>query len=178
MQLGDFTMSAVANQPRHGAANSDPLEIYGMPGHLIRRMHQASTAIFAAETSKAGYDLTPVQYAALTAIQAFPGLDQATLASAIAHDRVTIGGVIDRLEQKGLVRRKIVKGDKRSRRLHLQPRGEEALKRVTPIVRQLQDIILQGLSERERVVFVELLSKALDAVGDLSRAPLRPVAPK
>ena len=38
-----------------------------------------------------------------------PGIDQARLATAIAFDRATTGGVIDRLEAKGLVRREIVK---------------------------------------------------------------------
>jgi DNA-binding MarR family transcriptional regulator len=155
----------------------DPLEIYGMPGHLIRRMHQVSTAIFIADTAAAGFDLTSVQYAALTVIAACPGLDQATLASAIAYDRATIGGVIDRLEQKGLVRREIAGGDRRARRLHLLPAGTALLKRVTPIVRRAQTKMLAGLSEKEGATLLRLLRKTLDAVGDLSRAPLRPLSP-
>ena len=86
-----------------------------MPGHLIRRMQQASLAIFDTEMARAGCDLTSVQYAALVAIAAQPGLDQATLASVIAFDRVTTGGVIDRLEAKGDVRREMPSDDRRSR---------------------------------------------------------------
>ena len=41
--------------------------VYEMPGHLIRRAHQLSTAIFAEECAE--FDLTPVQYAALEAIE-------------------------------------------------------------------------------------------------------------
>ena len=51
-----------------------------MPGYLIRRAHQAATARFAEEMSKAGLTLTPFQYAALSAIAAQPGLDQARVA--------------------------------------------------------------------------------------------------
>ena len=147
------------------------LEIYVMPGHLIRRMHQASQAIFDSEMTKVGSDLTPVQFAALTAIAARPGLDQATLASAIVFDRVTTGGVIDRLEAKGFVRREIAKGDRRSRRLHLQPAGTVALQEAEPIVREIQSKLLAGLSVKERSTLLHLLTKALETVGDSRRTP-------
>ena len=147
------------------------VEMHGMPGHLIRRMHQASQAIFDVEIGKAGYDLTSVQFAALSVIAANPGLDQATLASAIAFDRVTTGGVIDRLEAKGLVRREIAKGDRRSRRLHLQPEGEVVLKGATPVVRHIQAAMLEGLSEKDRSMLLRLHAKALETVGEVSRSP-------
>jgi MarR family transcriptional regulator, temperature-dependent positive regulator of motility len=145
--------------------------IYGMPGHVIRRMHQTSTAIFDAQMAKAGIDLTSVQFAALTVIGARPGLDQATLASAIVFDRATTGGVIDRLEAKGFVRREIAKGDRRSRRLYLEPEGESVLEGAAPVVKRVQDMMLEGLSANERETFMSLLTKALQAAGDASRRP-------
>ncbi len=147
--------------------------ITSMPGHLIRRMHQASQAIFDAQITEAGFDITPVQFAALTVIRARPGLDQATLASAIAFDRATTGGVIDRLEAKGLVRREIAKGDRRSRRLHLEPAGAAVLEGVSPIVLNVQDLILAGLSASERAALMRLLAKALETAGDASRPAAR-----
>ncbi|MET3299238.1 hypothetical protein ABIF53_000253 [Bradyrhizobium japonicum] len=77
-----------------------------MPGHLARRFQQIAVAVFLAEVGDAGFDLTPVQYAALATIKANPGLDQVTLAGLIAYDRTTITGVIDRLVQKGLAERR------------------------------------------------------------------------
>ena len=168
-------MSHTAAQPDLPADPLGMTDLYAMPGHLIRRLHQASTAIFEQQVGKAGFDLTSVQFAALTVIDAHPGLDQATLASAIAYDRVTIGGVIDRLEAKGLVRRVIAKGDRRSRRLHAEPAGKAVLTTVTPLVVAAQTIMLQGLNDKERATLLRLLDKALAAVGDLSRAPVRPV---
>ena len=149
------------------------LEIYAMPGFLIRRMHQASQAIFDSEMAKAGGDLTSVQYAALTAIAARPGLDQATLATVIAFDRVTTGGVIDRLEVKNYVRREIAKGDRRSRRLYLEPAGEIAFEAAGPVVRAIQVKMLAGLHPSEQATLLDLLQKAIDAVGDTRRTPAR-----
>lgn len=154
----------------------EPAEIYGMPGHLVRRMHQASQAIFDASVAEAGIDLTSVQFAALATIGATPGIDQATLASAIAFDRPTTGGVIDRLEAKGFVRREITKADRRMRHLYLEPAGKAVLDAVTPVARRIQDLMLEGLSETERVTFLRLLTKALHAVGDTSRPSQRSVS--
>ena len=47
--------------------------VFDMAGHLIRRLHQQSTAIFVQRTQAAGFDLTAVQYAALDAIYRHPG---------------------------------------------------------------------------------------------------------
>ncbi len=52
-------------------------DIYVAPGHLIRRSQQIAGAIFFEEFE--GYDVTPVQYAALIAIRDRPGMDQRTL---------------------------------------------------------------------------------------------------
>jgi MarR family transcriptional regulator, temperature-dependent positive regulator of motility len=150
-----------------------PLEIYAMPGHLIRRLQQASAAIFDNEVKRTGFDLTSVQFASLTMIAAHPGLDQATLAQGIAYDRVTIGGVVDRLEQKGLIRREVAENDRRAKRLFLRPAGEDALARIRPAVQAVQESIVQGLSEAEAAEFCRLMRKALDAVGDINRIPAR-----
>jgi MarR family transcriptional regulator, temperature-dependent positive regulator of motility len=165
-------MTHRARQPAKSLKVADaiePSELYGMPGHLVRRMHQASQAIFDAQVSEAGVDLTSVQFAALATIGATPGIDQATLASAIAFDRPTTGGVIDRLEAKGFVRREITKVDRRMRHLYLEPAGKAVLDDATPIVRRVQGLMLGGLTEPERAMLLRLLSKALRAAGGSSR---------
>jgi hypothetical protein len=81
------------------------MDTLDMAGHLIRRLHQQSTQVFVQRTQEAGYELTPVQFAALDAIHTHPHTDQARVAEMIALDRATIGGVIERLEQKGWIRR-------------------------------------------------------------------------
>ena len=132
-----------------------------MAGHLIRRLHQQSTQVFQAQTQAAGIELTSVQFAALDAIEQQPDIDQASLAATIGFDRATIGGVIDRLEQKGLVRRVVSVQDRRARRLHLTPEGEQLLVACRPVVEALQADILAPLSRAERAAFIALASKAL-----------------
>jgi DNA-binding MarR family transcriptional regulator len=132
-----------------------------MAGHLIRRLHQQSTQIFQVRTQAAGLDLTSVQFAALDAVAQQPGIDQASLAATIGFDRATIGGVIDRLESKGFVRRVVSAHDRRARQLQLTSAGEQLLAASRPVVEALQADILASLSPAEREKFLALAHKAL-----------------
>jgi MarR family transcriptional regulator, temperature-dependent positive regulator of motility len=132
-----------------------------MAGHLIRRLHQLSTQVFVQRTQAAGFDLTPIQFAALDAISNHPGTDQATVAELIAYDRATIGGVIERLEQKGWVARVVSERDRRARELSLTPEGQRIFKELVPVVRDLQDDILPSLSDADRARFLKLARQAV-----------------
>ncbi len=149
----------------------EDVELYGMPGHLIRRAHQISTAIFAAEC--AAYDLTSVQYAAMVMIGRHAALDATRLSSLIAFDRSTIGGVLDRLEGKGWIKREPSPGDRRAKRLCLTASGEELLDNVRPAVHRVQERLLEPLSVRDRRAIVRLLAKLTDVHNELLSAPLR-----
>jgi DNA-binding MarR family transcriptional regulator len=132
-----------------------------MAGHLIRRLHQLSTQVFVQRTQAAGFDLTPVQFAALDAIHHHPGTDQARVAEMIAYDRATIGGVIERLEQKGWVDRVVSERDRRARVLSLTPEGERIIQALVPVVRDLQEEILQSLGDADRARFLKLARQAV-----------------
>ncbi|MGG7566215.1 MarR family winged helix-turn-helix transcriptional regulator [Rhodovulum sp. DZ06] len=139
------------------------MEFQDMAGHVIRRLHQASSALFQSRMKAAGFDLTPVQFAALDAVAAAPGIDQAGVAARIAYDRATIGGVIDRMERKGLLAREVSRRDRRARELRLTRDGEAVLEAARPVVRGLQDEILSDLDDAERVQFLALARKAAGA---------------
>ena len=144
-----------------------------MPGHLARRFQQIAVAVFLAEVESAGFDLTPVQYAALASIKANPGLDQVTLAGLIAYDRTTITGVVDRLVQKELVVRRASSRDRRARELEITAQGKKTLRAITPAVEAAQRTMLRGLTQKEGDELMRLLRKAIAAGNELSRAPLR-----
>jgi DNA-binding MarR family transcriptional regulator len=150
------------------------MELFEMAGHLLRRLHQNSTHVFQVRTKKAGFDMTPVQFAAMSAIHAHPDVDQATVAAMIAYDRATIGGVIDRLEQKGLVAREVSKSDRRAKQVRLTKDGEKLLSAVSPVVRDLQSELMSGLEPKERATFLALAKKA---AAHLAEEPARPHSP-
>jgi DNA-binding MarR family transcriptional regulator len=149
------------------------MESLDLAGHLIRRLHQQATQHFVQRTQAAGFELTPVQFAALDAIHAHPATDQARVAEMIACDRATIGGVVERLEHKGWILRVVSERDRRARELSLTPEGERVRCALLPLVRALQDEILQPLSDVDRACFLrlarQLIPQELPPVGAMDR---------
>ena len=134
---------------------------YSMIGHMVRRLQQRSNMVFAQRMTEEGFDLTSVQFAALDAIHHHPGIDQARVAEAIAFDRATIGGVIERLEKKGLVDRTVSPQDRRAKVLHLTPEGQAVYVQVVPVVEGLQPEIVDKLTDKQRKQLKKLLRLAL-----------------
>ncbi len=134
-----------------------------LPGHLIRRVHQISTAYF---TEECGGDLTAVQYAALVTIGAHPGIDATRLSEIIYFDRSTIGDVLDRMEGKGWIVRASPPNDRRTKRLELSPAGLAALQQVESGIRRVQERLLAVLTAGEATTLVRLLAKITDGGED------------
>lgn len=131
------------------------------PGHLIRRAHQLSVAIFMEETGE--YDITPVQFAILNALIAAPGEDQVTLARKVAFDAATFGSVITRLEARGWVRREPDAVDRRRKRLWVTEQGAEAAGQMRRSVARVQQRILAPLAPADREYLIALLDQLVAA---------------
>ena len=138
--------------------------MYEMPGHLIRRAHQISGAIFTARL--AGFDITSVQYAAMVAIASQPGIDATRLSDLIAFDRATLGGVLDRLEAKGLIARQPSRQDRRVKTITLTVDGSALLETVKDRVLAAQAEMMHSLSEAEQAQFIALLRKFVGRVPE------------
>lgn len=144
-------------------------ELYTKPGHLIRRMQQIAVAIFMDECIE--LDVTPVQYAALVAINTYPGIDATRLSALIAFDRSTLGSVIGRLEAKKYLQRRANREDSRVKLLHLTDLGRKVLAAAAPAVERAQQAMLASLRPGDRRKFLQLLTQLVDLNNDASRAP-------
>jgi DNA-binding MarR family transcriptional regulator len=140
-----------------------------LPGHYIRRLQQIAVALFLEETE--AHNITPVQYAALSAAKRQPGMDQRTLASSIGFDTSTIGGVIDRLERRGLIERQASDTDRRVRLLVVTAAGAELLQQLTKPVMKSQQRILAPLPAKQRDEFIAMLTTLVEGNNEVSRAP-------
>jgi DNA-binding MarR family transcriptional regulator len=154
-----------------GKPRVDPahIELDDLPGHHIRRLQQIAVALFLQETEPFG--LTPVQYAALKGVASAPGVDQRTLARTIGLDTSTTGGVVDRLEARGLLQRNASPEDRRVRLLTLTREGLALLEQVTPAMLRAQQRILEPLPATERKQFLRMLRTLVETNNALSRAP-------
>ncbi len=146
-------------------------ELQTQPGHLIRRAQQIAVAIFIEEC--AALDLTPVQYAAMVAIEEHEGIDATRLSAQIAFDRSTLGNVLERLETRGFVERYPSKDDKRIKLLKLTSQGRSVTRRAEAAVRRTQQRILAPLAAKDQRVLLELLAQLVKLNNDASRVPQR-----
>ena len=137
--------------------------LWTRPGYLIRRLHQNHTAIFAEECK--AYGITPVQYGVLTALLHRPNIDQATLGAECGIDRTNAADVIERLAERGLVRRAKSALDRRMMLAALTPAGASLTRDMHAAMQRAQDRLLHGLSAGERKRFLGLLLKLVDAIG-------------
>lgn len=153
------------NPPKSDALS---IELFEQPGHLIRRAQQIAVALF---FETLGRDVTPVQYAVLRMLQDRPGIDQVTLAAAVALDTSTTADIAARLEAKGWIVREVL--PRRQRRLALTAEGEAALAQLVPGIQRMQETLLGKLEVDERAEFLRLLRKFVQLNNAQSRAPQR-----
>lgn len=159
-------------KPESGAASVRFVpDVHDKPGHLIRRAQQIAVAIFLEEC--AGFDMTPVQYAALAAVRDHPGVDATRIAGVVALDRTTISGVLERLEAKGLIARTANAADRRAKLLEATAEGKKLLRKIEPRAQSAQERILAPLDDDERAELMRLLGKLVQLNNDASRAPRR-----
>ena len=127
------------------------------PGHLVRRAHQMSIALFAQEL--AAFDVTAVQFAILQTLLDTPGADQITVAQAVALDAATSGSVIGRLEARGWLRREADAHDKRRKLLWLTTQGKLAARQMQRPAAAVQTKLMAALTEAEKKQLLQLLQK-------------------
>ncbi len=82
------------------------------------------------------------------------GMLQKELARDLDVGKVTVGGLIDRLENAGYVMRVPEKDDRRAKRILITKRGHEILQDMVAVGHRLNGIILAGLS-RDAVAAAE-----------------------
>lgn len=146
-----------------------PEELELLPGFHIRRLQQIAVAVFMEETQDFG--VTPVQYAALSAVLRQPGIDQRSLARSIGFDTSTIGSVIDRLEARGLMLRNASQTDKRVRLLTVTPSGLDLLQAAEPAVMRAQERMLDPLPAEQRALFMQMVGQINHENEGRNRAP-------
>jgi len=143
----------------------------GLPGFLIRRLHQIHLALFAEEC--AGFDITPVQFSIMTVVSSDPGLDQTALAHEIGVDRATLANVLGRLETRGIVRRTKSKSNHRLKCVHITAAGIKILEAIRPAALRAHERTVEALPPDERAAFQAALRRLVDAGNAFGRAPLR-----
>ena len=147
--------------------------LYERPGFLLRRAHQISTAIF--ERACADLALTPAQYGVLAIVAENPGIDQSSLARALAFDKVTVLRVLKGLEERGLCSRTAGPVDRRQMAVSLTAAGRKLLHKAQAPVQHAYEALMQPLNKTQRRQLLDLLQTLTQSLEPHARASFVPI---
>ena len=110
-------------------------------------------------------ELEPRQFALLRSIAAQEGRSQNEVADILHIPPSTMVSVIDYLEDRGLVERRLHPTDRRSRVLYMTAEGEKLLDRATTLAMGLETTICEGITPLEREKLLRMLMHVADNLG-------------
>jgi len=111
------------------------------------------------------YGLTPFHWVVLCCLWQEDGLATSSIGEKLQQVGGTLTGVLDRMEQRGLVHRERDTRDRRVWRIWLTEAGKELKYILPPLAVELREEAFQGMSDTQRQQLSELLDLA---IGNLS----------
>jgi len=146
---------AVARAPRH-----DPLDVDGLDdnlGYHLRLAYVAASRHFAAAMAR--LDLTQKQLGVLWLIGANGGAPQIAIARLLGMDRASMMAIIDRLEDRSLVKRERSRHDGRRQALYLTPQGRRALAQSKTALARHEHWMTDRFDANELATLFDLLKR-------------------
>jgi DNA-binding MarR family transcriptional regulator len=140
-------------------ANGVPVQ--RVPVSLARRFNQLCMAV-AAEVA-AEENLTALQLGALTYLGYRTGLGQNDLAARLGIDRSNASLILDQLEQRRLIERRVDPNDRRANLVYVTDLGADVRDRLRPKGGVAQARILHALEPGDREHFLDMLIDIIDA---------------
>jgi DNA-binding MarR family transcriptional regulator len=134
-----------------------PEELVASSTFLLKRL-----GFTAKERGMQAYEnegLRPYHHAILIALDEGSHETQGAIADALGYDRGQLVGLLDELEERGLVERRRDPNDRRRHLVQMTPDGKRTLRRLRALARELEDDFLEPLSDAERAKLHALLLK-------------------
>ena len=107
------------------------------------------------------FGLTPFHWLVLCCLWQEDGLPTSSIGDKLQQVGGTLTGVLDRMEERGLVRRERDTRDRRIWRIWLTDSGTELQEVLPPLVAKIRDRAVDGISEADTELFSQLIDIAI-----------------
>src|SRR5690348_3940335 len=141
-------MSTTSQTPARPADARLPLELVASVSFLLKRLGYAAKERTMSAYADTG--LHPYHYAVLLVLEEGSRETQGSIADALGYDRGQLVGLLDELEEQGLVERRRDPADRRRHTVKMTPEGKNQLKKLRSLARKIESEILSPLDEAER----------------------------
>jgi DNA-binding MarR family transcriptional regulator len=141
-------MSVMNSEQSTSALPRFPEELVASTAFLLKRL-----GFTAKEQAMRAYEdtgLSPYHYAILIALDADTHKTQRSIADALGYDRGQLVGLLDELEERGLVERRRDPSDRRRQVVEMTAAGKRALKQLRGVAQRLEDELLSPLDPAEQ----------------------------
>lgn len=99
------------------------------------------------------------------------GMIQTELANILETGKVSVGGLIDRLEEAGLVYRQADKVDRRTKRIFITDKGFDMLDHIAVVGESLDKQLFKGISDEELAAAADVISRAKSNIRAALKEP-------
>jgi DNA-binding MarR family transcriptional regulator len=103
--------------------------------------------------------VTRPQWQVLTLINRNPGINQGGLADMLEVEPITVGRMIDRLQDADMVERRADPADRRAWRLHLTAKGHALIDQLRPLANDMFDEAFAGFAPHDKAALIDLLGR-------------------
>ena len=124
-------------------------------GFLVRLLETRATVLYEQLTGQS--EITPRQFGAMLTLYQRGTMTLTELATHIRVDRSTLGEMINRMAERGLIRKESNDADRRSATVTLAKPGEQTLLRLVSGAAQLQEELLAPLRPDDRAQFLRCM---------------------
>ncbi|MCP3729201.1 MarR family transcriptional regulator [Sphingomonas sp. MG17] len=126
-------------------------------GYLITDVSRLIRREFGARARQIG--VTSAQLRTLSLLKREPGCNQGQIADILEVEPITVGRMIDRLEEAGLVERRRDPADRRVWRIHLTDAAQPLIVQLREIGDALTEHALTGLGSADREALDAMLAR-------------------
>jgi MarR family transcriptional regulator, transcriptional regulator for hemolysin len=152
---------------KHPSAGTNVLQ----PGFLIHDVARLRRTVFDQRLKPVGITRSQIWVLSNLSRHDGEGISQVELARLLDMGKVTLGGLIERLEQRGLVERVADKIDRRAKRVRMSFEGKLLFDNMRAVAEQVNDEVMKGIPRHEQQVFVEVLRKMKDNLISMDALP-------